>query len=224
MSETLKEKATKAKAKVAAATAKKAPRAKKKIEEKDFDVESAAEAEVAQGAAVSEQESIKRITVLGELMLAAEKKVIAAELELKKAKEEFTRLERNDLPDLMAELGLNMFKLPDGSVFELVEDVTCGISEERRPAAHRWIRDNGYEGLIKTELKMTFSPDELQKATELANELDGRGFSPEEKETIHAARLKSFVKERLEKGDAIPFDLFGINPFNRVKVKQPKSK
>ena len=43
-------------------------------------------------------------------------------------------------------------------------------------------------------------------------------------ERVHPARLLSFVKERLEKGEAIPFDLFGIHPFSRAKLKAPSAK
>ena len=231
--ETLQEKATRVKAKFAAAKAKaapaakapaaKAPAAKKKTAAAapEFDLEAAAEAEVAVGAK-SGPADIQRAVELGNLMLKAEAEVVRLEAELSEAKERYRKIEQGDLPDLMAELGLPMFKLADGSVFELVEDVQCGISEERRPAAHRWIREHGFAGLIKTEIKATFAPDELDRADALESEMREDGLTPERKEAIHAARLKSFVKERLAAGDEIPFDLFGIHPFNKAKYKQPK--
>lgn len=202
-----------------------AKRASKKVAAPEtFDVAAAAEAEVSQGTAATEEGGLKRAIALGEAMLRAEQEVVAAEQVLAEAKERYRRIEQGDLPDLLVELGLPMFKLSDGSTFELVEDVTCGISEERRPAAHRWIREHGFEGLIKTELKTTFNPDQLDAADALEQDIRDKGMLPERKETIHAARLKSFVKERLAAGDQIPFETFGINPFNKVKYKQPKGK
>jgi hypothetical protein len=41
-------------------------------------------------------------------------------------------------------------------------------------------------------------------------------------ERVHPSTLKSFVKEQMEAGRAIPFDLFAIHPFNRVKITAAK--
>lgn len=190
-----------------------------------FDLNSAAEAELAAGVSVpAAEDGLKRVVELGNMMLRLEREMQDAEIAFMEAKDRYRKLEQGDLPDLMSEIGLTMFKMPDGSVFELVEDVQCGISEERRPAAHRWIRDNGFAGLIKTEIKALFSPDQLDRADALEASMAKDGLEPERKEAIHHSRLKSFVKERLEAGEDIPFDLFGIHPFNKVKYKQPKGK
>lgn len=188
-----------------------------------FDVAAAAEVEVAAGVVANSEDGVKRAIAMAEVMLKAEREVNDLEEKLKTAKEKFKKIEQGDLPDLMRELGLEMFKLPDGSVFDLVEDVQCGISEERRPAAHLWIREHGFAGLIKTQIVAEFAPDEIERADQIEKELIEEGVTPERKESIHAARLKSFVKERLAAGDSIPFDTFGIIPFDRVKVKQPKT-
>lgn len=188
-----------------------------------FDLAAAAEeAKVAPGQ--SSANEVQRAVDLGVAMLKAETEVQRLERELSEAKEAYRKLEMGDLPDLMKEIGLTMFKMPDGSVFELVEDVQCGISEERRPAAHAWLAANNYSGLIKTELKMTFGKDEMDKANEIQGVVSEHGAVVDRKEAIHAARLKSFVKEQLAAGVDIPFDLFGIHPFDRVKYVQPKAK
>ena len=41
-------------------------------------------------------------------------------------------------------------------------------------------------------------------------------------ENVNAATLKKFIKEEMEKGKAVPFDLFSIHPYSKVKIKKGK--
>jgi len=41
-------------------------------------------------------------------------------------------------------------------------------------------------------------------------------------ENVHAATLKKFIKEELEKGSTVPFDLFSVHPYSKVKIRQGK--
>lgn len=190
--------------------------------EEAFDLAAAAEVEVAKGQAAATE--VQRAVEMGNSMLKAQADVDRLTELLSKAKEAYSKLEMGDLPDLMREIGMTMFKMPDGSIFELIEDIQCGISEERRPAAHKWLVDHDYSGLIKTELKMTFGTDEADRANEIQHLIEEQGGVAERKEAIHPARLKSFIKEQLEAGVDIPYATFGIHPFDRVKYKQPKGK
>lgn len=167
---------------------------------------------------------VQRAVEMGQAMLRAENRVQELEAELKQAQAEYALYERELLPDLMAEVGLKKFEMPDGSTFDLTEDVNVGISEERRPAAHAWLDQHGFGGLVKSQLVVAFGKDEKDSSERVEFMLTEAGYPPERKESIHAATLKSFVKEQLEKGAKLPFELFGINPFNRVKFKQAKAK
>jgi hypothetical protein len=160
---------------------------------------------------------LQRALKLAELLLAARKHLEAVEAQLKTAKEDVRRLEQEDLPELMQELGLETFKLTTGETIEVKQDIECGISEERRARAHAWLTDNGFGGLIKTEVVAKFGRDERDAAVAAAEKIGG-----EMVERVHPSTLKSFVKEQMEAGRAIPFDLFAIHPFNRVKITAAK--
>jgi hypothetical protein len=160
---------------------------------------------------------LQRALKLAELLLAARKHLEAVEAQLKTAKEDVRRLEQEDLPELMQELGLETFKLTTGETIEVKQDIECGISEERRARAHAWLTDNGFGGLIKTEVVAKFGRDERDAAVAAAEQIGG-----EMVERVHPSTLKSFVKEQMEAGRAIPFDLFAIHPFNRVKITAAK--
>lgn len=160
---------------------------------------------------------LQRALKLAELLLAARKNVETLDNQLKTAKDEVRRLEQEDLPELMQELGLETFKLTSGETIEVKQDVECGISEERRARAHAWLTANGFGGLIKTEVVAKFGRDEHEAAVACAEQIGGEMI-----ERVHPSTLKSFVKEQMEAGRAIPFDLFGIHPFNRVKITAAK--
>jgi hypothetical protein len=165
-------------------------------------------------------DSLARISELSRLFKAAKERVDEAKDELSKAQDEFRRLEREELPQLMMEFGLQLLKLSDGSVVEIVEDLDASISADRRMAAHQWLTDHGFSGIIKSNISLSFDRNELEVAQQLAeqiSELTGRSVDMDEK--IHPQTLKAFVKEQIAAGTPIPFDLFGIHPFNRAKLK-----
>lgn len=160
---------------------------------------------------------LQRVVQLAELLLKLRENATRLEDELKAAKEDVRRVEQEDLPDLMQELGLQTFKLSSGELVDVKQDVDCGISEERRARAHAWLTENGFGGLIKTEVVAKFGRDERDAAVAAAQQIGGEMI-----ERVHPATLKSFVKEQMEAGRAIPFDLFAIHPFNRVKITAAK--
>lgn len=160
---------------------------------------------------------IQRAVQLATLLVKSQSDVAALELELAEAKAAVQRLEQEDLPELMQELGLASFKLEDGASVDLTQDVFCGITEARRASAHKWLLDNGFGGLIKTQVVAEFGKGELDAANEAARTIGGTV-----KEAVHPATLKSFVKEQLAKGSPLPTELFGINPFNKIKITLKK--
>lgn len=162
---------------------------------------------------------IKRLVALGELLAQQQARVKELEEELKAAKEAALRTEREDLPDLMIECGMQSFTLEDGSTVTIREEVDARITEATRAAALRWLTDNDYGGLIKTVVSLEFDRGERDSAVELASEL-GAAL----KETVHPATLKSFVRERMAEGAAIPADLFNIFPYNIAKLTKGKKK
>lgn len=180
-------------------------------------------------------DALLRVTKLAGMLAAAEKAVEDAKTQLEKAVADFKRIEQDDLPDLMRELGVTSIKLADGSSVEIVDDVHTGISEERRADAHAWLTANKFDGIIKSVVMIPFDREEVTKARKLVEKL--QKAHPDNiitlKEQVHPQTLKSFVKERLaaeaeqppKKGLVkIPRDHFAIVPFVKAKVTQPKGK
>lgn len=161
---------------------------------------------------------LQRAVQLAELLLELRNNVKSLESQLDAAKADMRRVEQEDLPDLMQEIGLEKFTLKTGEVIEVKPEVDCGISEDRRLKAHEWLTSNGFGGLIKTEVVVTFGRGEHDAAEGFAEEVAAQGKQPEVVERVHPSTLKSFVKEQMAAGNAVPFDLFGVHPYNKVKI------
>ena len=168
-------------------------------------------------AAPAEGASLERIVALAKILRQRQSAVEDLTQELSDAKEQLRKVEQEDLPELMRELGLELMRLEDGSTVEVVPDVQCAITEAHRPAAHAWLTANGFGGLIKTEVSVAFGRGEHDAALALAEKIGGQV-----KESVHAQTLKAFVKEQMEAGTKVPFDLFSVFPFNKAKLKPAK--
>ena len=166
---------------------------------------------------------IARVTALAGLLVNTAARIAAIEAELAAAQADYTRVEREDLPELMREVGLTKLTLTDGTEVTLTEEVTAAISEERRAAAHAWLREHNFGGLIKTVVTVPFGRGEEEEARRLADRIsEEHECSLDEK--VHPMTLKAFVREQVEDGKPLPFDLFGVHPFSRAKIKMQKVK
>lgn len=160
---------------------------------------------------------LQRAVQLAELLIQLRAKVDDLETQLTAAKNDVRRVEQEDLPDLMQELGLETFTLKSGEKVEVKPEVDCGISEDRRARAHEWLNANGFGGIIKTEVVAKFGKGERDAAQACAEQIGGEMI-----ERVHPSTLKSFVKEQMAAGAALPFDLFGVHPYSKVKITAKK--
>lgn len=186
-----------------------------------FESDSAEAAKPAENATIS----LARVTELGRVMLLRQADVAAAEAALTAAKEALREVETVDLPELMKEVGLSSFTMPDGTRIEVRNEISCAITVEKRPEAHAWLRSHGFGGLIKTEVAASFAAGESELALEAAESIaDAFEREVDVIEVVHPATLKSWVKEQIEAGTPPPFELFGVFPYDKAKATMPKPK
>jgi hypothetical protein len=171
---------------------------------------------------------LERIMTMAEQLLAAQAEVARLTEELAAAQAQQIRLEQEDLPELMREIELTSFRMKDGREIELVDEISCGITKENNQQAMAWLDKNNFGGIIKTLVKMAFNREDRETAVKLSHDLEAQAKQqgvmvlPEVVESVHAATLKAFVKEEMSKGHTIPFDLFSIHPYSKVKIKKGK--
>lgn len=181
-------------------------------------------------AAEPEQVSNSSLTELSGIIqnsIECEMRVAQLEEDLKREKATLLKLNTVDIPEAMKACGLKSFTTKDDFVVELDDDVKVGIPAARKQEAYEWLSDNGFGGLIKSEVKLSFDKDHLEEADQLVDELKQEGYEVDVDQSIHYQTLKAFVKERLADAEAevqIPHDLFGIFPYSVAKIKAKKAK
>ena len=145
---------------------------------------------------------------------------------LRKLKEQYRRLSEEDLPQKMAELGMQDLRLKDGSRITIDMFYATRINKNNRDAAHAWLRQQGHGDIIKNQVSVAFGKGEDATAREtmalLEEFLQKNGNIPTQRESVHPSTLKAFVKERIESGDsAFTVDtqkLFSVYQGKRTKI------
>jgi hypothetical protein len=149
-------------------------------------------------------------------------KVERLDRELKDEKQALLKLTDEDLPSTMADLGLSRFSLDDGSTVEVKPTYGASILVKDRPAAYDWLRDNGFDDIIKNVISCQFGRGEDDQASAFHAFASQQGYPTNQNESIHASTLKAFVKERIETGEDFPHTLFGAYVGQRAVIKGAK--
>ena len=162
------------------------------------------------------------------------KKLEACESRLEKLMEEVATLKSNikkisyeEIPDLLAEKGLASLKLSDGTVVEVKKVINAYLPKadrdpEGREKAFQWLRDNGHGDIIKNDITVSFGRGEDNKAVEYASLAQQKGYLPTQKVDVHNRVLVAAFRERLEKGQEVPPELFNLFVGNQTKIKRSK--
>jgi hypothetical protein len=163
-------------------------------------------------------------TVAGMARAIRDKEAEVNELEqkLKNEKRALMKLTDEDLPTMLAEIGLTSMKLDDGSEVSIKPQYGASILVDNRPAAYEWLRENGYDDIIKNTVACTFGRGEDDKASAFKAFAEKEGFFAEQNTGIHHTTLRAFVKERIENGDDFPMELFGAYVGQRAIIKRSK--
>ena len=152
--------------------------------------------------------------------------ISALEATLKEKKKELQRVEEQDLPEAMDAIGMSEFKLTDGTTISIKTFYNASIPGERKEEAFAWLDDNGHGGIIKTVVSVSFGRGDLEIARsflEFARGFNEASIDPELAQGVHWQTLRSFVKEQIEGGSALPLDLFGVYVGRKAHLKASKS-
>ena len=162
------------------------------------------------------------------------KKLEACESRLEKLMEEVDTLKSNikkisyeEIPDLLAEKGLASLKLSDGTVVEVKKVINAYLPKadkdpEGREEAFNWLRNNGHGDIIQNNIIVSFGRGEDNKAVEYASLAQQKGYLPTQKVDVHNRVLVAAFRERLEKGQEVPPELFNLFVGNQTKIKRSK--
>ncbi len=166
-----------------------------------------------------DSDKLERLSTLCNLLGDKNLEIEELEEKMKAIKKEADDISMNRIPDLFDEIQLSKIKLLDGRSVEVVQDYVASISNDRKDECHKWLRDNGHDGIIKHEITAKLKKGEEKEANAIMVDLSKRGVGFEAKEYVHHSTLKSFVKEMITGGEDFPLDQFGVIPIRKTKIK-----
>ena len=164
------------------------------------------------------QESVKSISEKCNQLKDLQTQIEYVEERLKKLKNQSRDLEERLIPEMMQEAGVSLLKLKDGSTVEVKPFYAAKIPESRVDEAFGWLRTKGFEDLIKNTVTASFNRGQDNQVSELIKVCEEHGFNYNKKEKVEPMTLKAFVREQVENGKELPFDLFGVYIANKTKI------
>lgn len=171
-------------------------------------------------------EAMNKITELSEELAKLDSYIERGEEAIKKAKARRLEIQTRDLVDLMDKAGQDHVGLPNDNV-DIVVSTAYHASLPALPPPHKedyqerferrqrglsWLREEGHDGLIKTEVIIEFPRGGVARAAQVAEEMaqraeeharhhDGeRPYAVEVKEAVNHNSLSKLVKDLSEQG------------------------
>lgn len=164
---------------------------------------------------------LQRVATMARQLTELQDAIEQLNQQLAEAKAQERRISEEDLPNLMAEVGLSELKLDTGETVTITEQVQAAITQANTKQAIDWLVDHGFGGIVKTRLIIDYDFEDRGEAVGTAQQFEQHHLT-ELKETVHPQTLRAFVREQMESGANIPADLFSIHPFSKAKIKRAK--
>ncbi len=148
-----------------------------------------------------------------------EKELSDLEKTVSEKSEQYRKLTEQTIPEAMAEAGMRKFVMEDGSTIDVKPFYSASIPKARQEEAFQWLRDRGFDDLIKNTVSVRFGRNEDELCARLLNLLGQQGYPAEQAQKVEPQTLKAWVKERVEKGDQVDTELFGVFIGQKATIK-----
>ena len=171
------------------------------------------------GALTVKNEDLSSVAGLAKRAKELEDEIKDIESVLKERKEQQRKLLEESIPAMLQELGMSKFAMSDGSEITIKPFYNASIKDENRAQAYEWLRDNGFDDIIKNTVSVRFGRGEDQLCDTLLNQLREQNYPVEQAQKIEPQTLKAWVREQVERGSEFPTELFGVYVGQRASIK-----
>ena len=171
------------------------------------------------GALQVKNEDLSSVGALARRAKQLEKEIEEIESVLKERKDQQRKLLEESIPAMLQELGMKKFTMEDGSTIDIKPFYSASIKEENRAVAYQWLRDNGYDDIIKNTVSVRFGRNEDKLCETLINQLREQNYPVEQAEKIEPQTLKAWAKEMVERGVEFPTETFGVYVGHKATIK-----
>lgn len=164
------------------------------------------------------EDKLDKLTRLAQLAADQGAEVARLTAELEGASNAYRRTVEVDLPSAMEEANMATFTTDTGLEISVKERVHAHIAKERYPQAVKWLDENGHAALVKRTVIVAFNRDQAEAAQELVMRERASGLDAKQEFKVEPSTLKKFVREKLEKGEEVPVELFGVHRFKVAEL------
>jgi hypothetical protein len=171
------------------------------------------------GALQVKNEDLDSVGALARRAKLLEKEIDELDTVLKERKEQQRKLLEESIPAMLQELGMKKFVMADGSTIDVKPYYSASIKEENRAVAYQWLRDNGYDDIIKNTVSVRFGRNEDKLCETLINTLRQQNYPVEQTEKIEPQTLKAWAREMVERGQEIPTETFSLYVGHKATIK-----
>ena len=168
---------------------------------------------------------LKELNDLCKKQMRLEDTIERKQEEIDNLKAELKKVSFDDIPNLLAEKGLEKLKLRDGNEIVVRKVINAYLPKEDadpegRAKSLEWLRNNDLGDIIKNNVTVSFGRGEDNKALDYASLAQKNGYLPTQKVDVNNRQLVAALKERLENGLDVPSELFKLFVGNQTKIKR----
>lgn len=160
-------------------------------------------------------DQLHQLSEMAQRLYDAEKRVLELEAELKRAKRLRDAIQLEEIPAYLEEVGVTSFTTKDIKV-ELDEILIVQPLAANRPLVLQELEKQGAGGLVKSTVTVAFDRGQEATAQELIKQLQSRGMDPKQDRWVEPSTLKKHVRTRLEKGESVDTELFGVRQLKKA--------
>lgn len=171
------------------------------------------------GALTVGDDDLSNIAAMAKRAKLLEKEIEEIESVVNERKEQLRKLTEDSIPAALSEMGMKSFKMADGSSIDVKPFYSASIKANNKAAAYEWLREKGYDDIIKNTVSVRFGRGEDQLCEGLLNLLRDNNYPVEQTEKIEPQTLKAFAKEMIERGEQLPMELFGVYVGSKATIK-----
>lgn len=139
------------------------------------------------------------------------------------------------IPDLMFSAQLSELKLVNGQTLSIKDDLRASIrtlatiqkikdANERTAAyakrlrAIEWLKENGLDGLLKTDVEVHLGKGQEDLARQAVAALENIGMEPVIAQEVHAGTLSAALRELASQGQDIDYDLLNATLVRKAVI------
>jgi uncharacterized small protein (DUF1192 family) len=167
-------------------------------------------------------ESVTGLANLAKRATFLEREIEELQTSLKEKEDSYRTLTEATIPEAMTQAGMKKFVMEDGSSIDVKPFYGASIPKTRQAEAFQWLRKHGFDDIIKNTVSVRFGRNEDEMAARMIQLLRTQGYLPEQTEKVEPQTLKAWVKERIEKGQPVDSELFGVFIGQKAVIATPK--